>query len=778
MGGIIDLAKIPCDDASLSPMQLWCNESQERYVLGLAVEHVAEFEALCARERCPFAVVGFATNAQDLIVAYGANSLSISGIAPENRAIDMPMDLLFGKPPKMHRSSQLPVIDAYPELISNAISVYEAGLKVLAHPSVASKQFLITIGDRSVGGLTARDQMVGPWQMPVADCAITSTDFMGLHGEAMAIGERTPVAVLNAAASSRLAVGEALTNLLAAPISGLHEVKLSANWMAAASQPGEDAALYQAVQAVGLELCPDLEISIPVGKDSLSMQSRWQIDGEMHSASSPVSLIITAFARVDDVTAQLTPVLNTQLESDIWLIDLGAGKQRMGGSILAQVQNQFGQVCPDLDSPVLLKQLAGLIIDARQQKLLHAYHDISDGGVFTALCEMAFASHCGLEICVDHCGENDLSSLFNEELGVLVQVSNEDRALFADLINKYDLTHCAQRIAIANASDCIRVMRNLEPIAAWSWQTLFDAWWSVTHAMQAARDNPDCADAEMAASRNFEDPGLHTLAKIQFPTPVILSGVKPRVAILREQGVNGQVEMAAAFTRAGFEAVDVHMSDLIAGHAELSNFKGVIACGGFSYGDVLGAGRGWAISIMEREALRHQFAEFFARTDSFSLGVCNGCQMMSQLQSLIPGAEHWPRFMRNQSEQFEARLSMVEIVESPSILLAGMAGSRLPVVVSHGEGRAEFTEQLDLSQAHVALRYIDNAGNLASYYPANPNGSPMGITGLTSKDGRSTLMMPHPERVHLNKQLSWHPKDAGEFSPWMQMFINARSWVA
>lgn len=777
MGGIIDLAKIPCDDPSLSPMQLWCNESQERYVLGLALEHVAEFEALCARERCPYAVVGFATEAQDLIVAYGANTESIKNIEPENRAIDMPMDLLFGKPPKMHRNCELPIIEQYPELATDSISVYEAGLKVLAHPSVASKQFLITIGDRTVGGLTARDQMVGPWQMPVADCAITSSDFISLHGEAMAMGERTPIAVLDAVASARMAVGEAITNLLSAPISGLDEVKLSANWMAAASQPGEDAALYQAVQAVGMELCPALNISIPVGKDSLSMQARWQVEGEQHSALSPVSLIITAFARVDDVSKQNTPVLNTEIESDIWLIGLGAGKQRMGGSILAQVQNQFGNECANLDNAELLAQLAALIIDARQQDLLLAYHDRSDGGAFAALCEMAFASHCGLDISLDHWGSNDLTCLFNEELGVMVQVANEDRATFADLINKYDLTHCSQRIAVANTSDCIRVLRDQETVAAWSWQTLFDAWWSVSHAMQKLRDNPECADAELAGRRIFDEPGLHVLTPNPLPMPVIHTGIKPRVAILREQGVNGQVEMAAAFTRAGFEAVDVHMSDLISGRTVLSEFKGLAACGGFSYGDVLGAGRGWATSILENEALRYQFEEFFLRYDSFSLGVCNGCQMMSQLQTLIPGADHWPRFMRNQSEQFEARLSMVEVLESPSILLAGMAGSRIPVVVSHGEGRAEFASQQDSGQVNVALRFIDNAGNLASYYPANPNGSPMGITGLTSLDGRSTLMMPHPERVFLNKQMSWHPADAGEYSPWMQMFINARNWV-
>ncbi len=777
MGGVIDLAKVPCDDPSLSPMQLWCNESQERYVLGLAAADVPAFEALCARERCPFAVVGFATDEQRLVVAYGATPDGFEAIPAAERAIDMPMDLLFGKPPKMHRDAVAPRIAPYATLAGDTISVYEAGLKVLAHPSVAAKQFLITIGDRSVGGLTARDQMVGPWQVPVADCAITSADFAGVHGEAMAMGERTPVALLDAAASARLAVGEAITNLLAAPIAGLDEVKLSANWMAAAGQAGEDAALYQAVQAVGMELCPALDISIPVGKDSLSMQSRWQADGRTHMSSSPVSLVISAFARVADVRTQSTPVLESGIESDIWLIGLGAGKKRMGGSILAQVQDRFGGDCPDLDSPERLARLARLVIKAREQGLIRAYHDRSDGGAFAALCEMAFAGRCGLDIHLDQWGEDDLACLFNEELGALLQVAKEDRAEFADLINACELTQCAQRIAKPTATDAIRVLRAGESVAAWPWQTLFEAWWSVTHAMQKSRDNPECADAEFAAAKHFDAPGLHAQLTFTPDAPMINTGAAPRVAILREQGVNSQVEMAAAFTRAGFEAVDVHMSDLIAGRVDLSGFKGLAACGGFSYGDVLGAGRGWATSILEREMLRAMFADFFAREDSFSLGVCNGCQMLSQLKALIPGAEAWPRFLRNRSEQFEARLSLVEVVESPSILLAGMAGSRLPIVVSHGEGRAEFASEADLAAARVAMRFVDNAGDLATSYPANPNGSPMGITGLSSADGRATLMMPHPERVHLSKQMSWHPTEWGEFSPWMQLFVNARKWV-
>ncbi len=782
VGGTIDLGRIPSDDPSLSPMQLWCNEAQERYVLGIAAEHLAEFEAICRRERCPYAVVGHATAEPHLRVGHGVDA------GAQELAIDMPMSVLFGKTPRMHRDVQRVPATRWPKLNTSAIDLHEAGLRVLAHPSVAAKNFLVTIGDRSVGGLSARDQMVGPWQLPLADCAITLGDFLGYSGEAMAIGERTPLALIDAAASARMAVGEALTNLAAAPVTALSEIKLSANWMAAASHPGEDARLFDAVRAVGLELCPELEIGIPVGKDSLSMQAQWTRDGIAHKSVSPVSLVVSAFARVADVRTQLTPVLQREVDSELWLIGLGAGSKRLGGSVLAQCYNAFGSACPDLDEPERLRSFFELIQQARADQLLLAYHDRSDGGAFAALCEMAFASHLGLELSLDSWGENPFSALFAEELGAIVQIATEDRAAFADLVNRYDLTHCAQRIGKPTTAPTIRILEDRETLAEWSWTELFDAWWSVTHAMQSLRDNPECAEQERASRRDFAapglkpklgfDPGENIAAKyMDARAPMVNTGARPRVAILREQGVNSQMEMAAAFDKAGFTAVDVHMSDLIAGRVRLDTFKGLAACGGFSYGDVLGAGRGWATSILERPALREQFAAFFARPDSFSLGVCNGCQMLAQLKGLIPGAEHWPRFLRNRSEQFEARLGLVEVLESPSLFFAGMAGSRIPIVVSHGEGRAEFDAPEHYAQAKVALRFVDGHGQAAVLYPANPNGSPDGITGLTSLDGRSTLLMPHPERVHRSVQMSWHPSGWGEASPWLRMFGNARAWV-
>ncbi len=782
VGGRIDLAKIPSDDPSLSPMQLWCNESQERYVLGVAAERLQEFEAICARERCPYAVVGTATAEQRLIVG----NLAKTDVP---HAIDIPMDLLFGKAPKMLRDTQRPDTPRWPRLDTEALEaadapgrkLHEAGLRVLAHPTVAAKNFLVTIGDRTVGGLVARDQMVGPWQLPLADCAITLADFEGFAGEAMAIGERTPLALIDAAASARMAVGEAITNLAAAPVSGLEEVKLSANWMAAAGHDGEDALLFDAVRAVGMELCPALDIGIPVGKDSLSMQAQWQADDGAQKSVSPVSLIVSAFARVEDVRGQLTPVLDRDTESELWLIGLGAGRRRMGGSILAQCYNQFGGASPDLDDPQMLRAFFDLVQEARADELLLAYHDRSDGGAFAALCEMAFASHLGLDLNLDEWGDDAFRTLFNEELGAIVQVAVDDRAAFADLVDRHGLTHCAQRIGKPVPAPRIRVTESRRTLAEWSWSELFDAWWSVTHAMQALRDEPACVEEERLARRDFDAPPLST--KLSFDpaddvaAPFIATGARPRVAILREQGVNGQIEMAAAFDRAGFTAVDVHMSDLIAGRQSLAQFVGLAACGGFSYGDVLGAGRGWATSILERNVLRDQFAEFFARDDSFSLGVCNGCQMLSQLKALIPGAENWPRFLRNRSEQFEARVGLLEVLESPSLFLRGMVGSRLPVAVAHGEGRAQFDSSAQQAAAKIALRYVDGEGRVASRYPANPNGSPDAITGLTSSDGRATLLMPHPERVFRSVQMSWHPSDWPEASPWLRMFRNARQWV-
>ncbi|PKM07798.1 MAG: phosphoribosylformylglycinamidine synthase [Gammaproteobacteria bacterium HGW-Gammaproteobacteria-4] len=829
VGGVIDLARIPRDDRSLSPMQLWSNESQERYVLGVAAEQRDAFLALCARERCPVAVVGIATAEQQLVLAdlsshadvgsgsaafpesagwvdpgldpgetHQSPSLQSRFSSPEspvpspesrNKAIDIPMDLLFGNAPRLQRNCETPTPLRFPRLDTEAGlagGLSEAGLRVLAHPSVAAKNFLITIADRSVGGLCSRDQMIGPWQVPIADCAITLSDFVGHAGEAMALGERAPLALLDAAASARMALGEAITNLAAAPVASLNEIKLSANWMAAANFPGEDALLFAAVHSVAMELCPELELSIPVGKDSLSMQTQWQAaDATTQRCVSPLSLVVSAFARVADVRSQLSPLLRDASDDDgeteLWLIGLGAGKQRLGGSILAQCYDAFGGACPDLDDAVRLAAFFDLIQQARSRDLILAYHDRSDGGAFAALCEMAFASHCGLELNLDGWGDDPYRTLFNEELGAIVQIASSDRAEFADLVDHHGLTQCAQRIGRPLSAPKISVMDGSKALAEWTWQALFSAWWGVTHAMAARRDDPRCADEERATRMRFRDPGLVPALSFDpnddIAAPYIAKHARPRIAILREQGVNGQTEMAAAFDRAGFIAVDVHMSDLLAGRHALSGFNGLAACGGFSYGDVLGAGRGWATSILEHGELRDRFAQFFANPDTFALGVCNGCQMLSQLKSLIPGARHWPRFVRNRSEQYEARLSLVEVLDSPSLFLNGMAGSRLPVVVAHGEGRAEFADDAARKAARIALRFVDGGGQVAERYPANPNGSPAGITGLTSDDGRVTIAMPHPERVFRSAQLSWHPAHWGEASPWLRLFRNARVWL-
>ncbi|WP_159017350.1 phosphoribosylformylglycinamidine synthase [Cognatiluteimonas profundi] len=797
VGGVIDLDRVPSDDPSLSPLQLWCNEAQERYVLGLAQDRVAEFAAICLRERCPFAVVGTATREERLVVGHGATVDSV-GDAAADWPIDLPMDLLFGKPPKMHRDTAHPPAPRWPELATAALDLHQAGLRVLAHPTVASKSFLITIGDRTVGGLTARDQMIGPWQLPVADCAITLSGFDGVAGEAMAIGERAPLALLDAAAAARMAVGEAITNICAAPIESLDRIKLSANWMAAAGHPGEDARLFDAVKAVGMELCPQLDLSIPVGKDSLSMQAQWPADdgsAATRKSVSPVSLIVTAFAPVTDTRAQLTPLLSREPESELWLIGLGAGKQRLGGSILAQCHPQAGGIgalpafagegvgsgVPDLDDPQRLRAFFELIRDAREDGLLLAYHDRSDGGAFATLCEMAFCSHLGLDIQLDGWGEHPFRTLFNEELGAVVQIACADRAEFADLVARHGLIDCAQRIARPTTAPSIRIRSDGDALVEWRWEELFDAWWSVTHAMQALRDNPDCADEERALARRFDAPGLNPVLSFDpvedVAAPYIATGARPKVAILREQGVNSQIETAVAFDRAGFSAHDVHMSDLISGRARLQDFAGFVACGGFSYGDVLGAGRGWATSILERPELRDAFEQFFVRGDSFALGICNGCQMLSQLKPIIPGATHWPQFLRNRSEQYEARLGLLQVLESPSLFLRGMAGSRLPVAVAHGEGRAQFDGPDAATSARVALRYVDAAGGNAVAHPANPNGSQDAVAGLTSDDGRVTILMPHPERTLRAANYSWAPREWSGDSPWLRMFRNARAFV-
>ncbi|MCE5231956.1 MAG: phosphoribosylformylglycinamidine synthase [Mizugakiibacter sp.] len=773
VGGRIDLSRIPCDDPHLSPMQVWCNESQERYVLGLRAADLPLFKAICERERCPYAVVGTATAEHVLRVEDPRTSTVV---------IDLSLDTLFGKPPRMHRDAtrKKPRVDLVPDL--SGITLDEAIARVLRLPAVGSKSFLITIGDRTVGGLCSRDPMVGPWQVPVADCAVTLADFEGYAGEAMAMAERTPVALLGSADAARLAVGEAITNLAAAPVADLGEVRLSANWMAAVGQPGEDAALYDAVQAVGKALCPALGIAIPVGKDSLSMQAVWN-DGEREQRTvAPVSLVVTAFARVVDARRALTPQLRLdQGESELWLLDLGAGRDRLGGSALTQAFNRGGGVPPDLDDAQRLKAFFAAIQQANRDGLLLAYHDRSDGGVIVSLLEMAFAGHVGLEIHLDGWAENALHALFNEELGAVVQVRTRDHDTFAALLAQHGIGALAHVVGRPKEKLGIKLRLGGDPIAKWNWTQLITAWNETSHAMQRRRDNPASADMERVWRTDDADPGLSPRLAFDpaedVAAPYVGKGARPRVAVLRDQGVNGQVEMAAALARAGFEAVDVHMTDLQSGRRNLADFVGFAAPGGFSYGDVLGAGRGWATSILYNEALRTQFELFFADPGRFALGVCNGCQALAELAPIIPGAAHWPRFKRNASEQYEARLVTVEVLESPSILLRGMAGSRIPVAVSHGEGRVEFAHDAKPTRSGACLRYIDNRGKPTENYPLNPNGSPGGYTGFTAADGRVTILMPHPERVARSVQMSWHPDTWGEDSPWMRMFRNARAWV-
>ncbi|HJU40201.1 MAG TPA: phosphoribosylformylglycinamidine synthase [Tahibacter sp.] len=773
VGGRIDMAAIPCDDPQLSPMQLWCNESQERYVLGVAPGDVERFAAMCRRERCPFAVVGHATAEERLVVADSRRDLAI---------IDLPMDVLFGKAPKMHRDAKrkAPRVDLVSDC--SGIAINDALQRVLRFPAVGSKSFLITIGDRTVGGLCSRDPMVGPWQVPVADCAVTIADFDGYAGEAMAMGERTPIALLSSADAARMAVGEALTNIAAAPIADIGEVRLSANWMAAVSYPHQDAALYDAVRAVGMELCPALGISIPVGKDSLSMQTVWH-DGEReHKTVAPVSLIVTAFARATDVRRALTPQLRLDKgETELWLIDLGGGRNRLGGSALMQVFNRTGGVPPDLDDAARFKAFFTCIQEANAAGLLLAYHDRADGGVLVTLLEMAFAGHCGLSIGLDGWAENTLRALFCEELGAVMQVRRADVPALRELFEKHGLTDIAHMVGRPKEKLQIALRLGDESIARWDWTELMQAWSETSHAMQRLRDNPYCADSELNQRCDADDPGI--TPKLVFDpaddvaAPFIAKGVRPKIAVLREQGVNGQIEMAAAFTRAGFDAVDVHMSDLAAGRYKLADFTGLAACGGFSYGDVLGAGRGWATSILYNASLREQFAAFFADSFKFALGVCNGCQMMATLKDIIPGADYWPKFRRNASEQYEARLVTLEVVESPSILLRGMAGSRIPVAVAHGEGRVDFAQGSDYKRVQPCLRFVDNRGKATETFPLNTNGSVGGLTGLTAAEGRVTIMMPHPERVIRSVQMSWRPDEWGEDSPWMRFFRNARVWV-
>ncbi|WP_305908100.1 phosphoribosylformylglycinamidine synthase [Methylomarinum sp. Ch1-1] len=765
-GGRFELRDVQNADKGMSPMQIWCNEAQERYVVAIKPESLALFKSFCEREHCLYAVIGEATDEEHL-------TLSDSWLG--GKPVDLPMSVLFGKPPKMHRdvSHQDKTLAG---LDLTGLSLDDAVKRVLSFPAVADKSFLIHIGDRSVTGLVARDQMVGPWQVPVADVAVTATGFQALTGEAMAMGERTPLALIDAPASGRMAIAEALTNLAATRIESLNKVKLSANWMAAAGSAGEDAALFDTVKTVGMELCPELGIAIPVGKDSLSMKTVWKDASGEKTMTSPLSLIITAFAPVADISRTLTPQLQAG-DSDLLLIDLGEGKNRLGGSVLAQVYKQLGNEAPDVNA-ALLKAFFEVIQALNGEDKLRAYHDRSDGGLLASVAEMVFTGRQGAELNLDSLGDDAWATLFNEELGAVIQVNSADCAYVLDRLEQAGLGHCSHQIGRVTDRQQLTISHRGQTIYANNRAELQQTWSELSYRMQALRDNPDCARKQFERIADDNDPGLSASLSFDVNDDVasrFADAERPQVAILREQGVNGHVEMAAAFDRAGFKAIDVHMSDIIHGRVTLRDFTGLVACGGFSYGDVLGAGGGWAKSILFNDQARDEFAAFFQRQDTFGLGVCNGCQMMSGLKEIIPGAEHWPAFKRNDSEQFEARVAMVKVQESPSILLQGMAGSMLPVVVAHGEGRAEFSG--DPHEAQVALSYVDNYGRVTTDFPANPNGSPFGITGLTTLDGRFTIMMPHPERCFRTLQNSWHPDDWREDGAWMRMFRNARVWV-
>jgi phosphoribosylformylglycinamidine synthase len=775
-GARVDLRAVPSGDPGMSPLEIWCNEAQERYVIALQPGGLQSFADIAARERCPYAVIGE-------IDASGV--LQVRDPLLGSMPVDMPIEMLLGNAPRMHREATTKVPAAV-DFDATKLDLRDALLRVLRCPTVADKTFLISIGDRTVGGLISRDQMVGPWQVPVSDVAVTVIDYQGHAGEAMSMGERTPVAVLNAPASGRLAVTEAITNILAADVASLAEVRLSANWMAACGEPGEDAALYATVRAVGEELCPALGIAIPVGKDSLSMKTSWQQAGATRSVVAPVSLIVSAFARVGDVRRTLTPALRTDLgPSSLWLLDLSAGKARLGGSVLAQVHGQLGAETPDLDDPKLLMALAQALPRLRAAGMLQAYHDRSDGGLLVTLLEMAFAGHCGLEIDAAACGNSaTIAALFAEEPGVVVQVSDARRAEFQQTLTEQGLLQHARRVGAPRTDMLIHIAGAGENLVL-PWSELRRAWSETSFQMRQLRDDPQCALEELATQTDVADPGLRVALSFDpqedVAAPWIAKGVRPRVAILREQGVNSQVETAAACEQAGFEPHDVHMTDILSGRHSLAQFKGLVACGGFSYGDVLGAGEGWAKSILFNAVARAQFAAFFARPDTFTLGSCNGCQMLAALKSLIPGAELWPRFVRNRVEQFEARFTLVEILNSPSVLLQGMSGSVLPIAVAHGEGRAEFESAQHQAQCErsglIAYRYVTNDLQPAGLYPANPNGSPLAIAALANADGRVTITMPHPERSYRNVQNSWAPDGVGEWSGWMRLFRNARRFV-
>jgi phosphoribosylformylglycinamidine synthase len=774
-GGRIALRAVPNAEPGMSPMELWCNEAQERYVLAIEPEAMDQFAEFCRRERCPYADIGVTTSDGQLVVEDAHFG---------NRPVDLPVDVLLGKPPRMTRDvKRLERPRDYWD--ASALEFGEAVERVLRLPAVADKSFLITIGDRTVGGLICRDQMVGPWQVPVSDVAVTANGYRSVSGEAMAMGERTPIAVLDGPASGRIAVGEAITNILAADIGKLGDIRLSANWMAACGEPGEDAELYATVRAVGEEFCPALGITIPVGKDSLSMRSTWTDASGERSVEAPVSLVVSAFAPVADVRRTWTPELRSDAgDTQIVLIDLGAGRHRLGGSALAQVYGRIGAEPADADDPERLIWLAAALADLRERDLVLAYHDRSDGGLFVTLCEMAFAGHCAFDVELPRHASGAIAQLFSEELGVVLQIRAGAAAEVQQLLARHGLGEMTTTLGRVKAGDALHISAG--PLDYRDSRTRLHRLWSETSfRLQALRDDPDCAREEREARADIADPGLN--ARLAYDpgediaAPFIARGARPRVAVLREQGVNGHVEMAAAFERAGFDSHDVHMSDILGGRASLEGFHGVIACGGFSYGDVLGAGEGWAKAILFNARARDQFVRHFERRDAFTLGVCNGCQMLAALRELIPGTEHWPRFVRNRSEQFEARLSLVEIVESPSVLFRDMQGTVLPIAVAHGEGRAEFAASAGAARVAtdhlITMRFVDNYGRVATRYPANPNGSPLGIAGLTTSDGRVTVSMPHPERVFRTVQNSWHPAGWGEDGGWLRLFRNARVWL-
>jgi phosphoribosylformylglycinamidine synthase len=779
VGAVFQLRDVHNEERGMSPRELWSNESQERYVMAVLQKDLPLFKALCERERCPFAIVGYATEDRHLTVADSHY---------DNKPVDMDLSVLLGKPPKMTRDVKS-IAKKLSAFDTKKIDLKDAVTRVLRLPGVADKTFLITIGDRTVTGLIARDQFVGPWQIPVSDVAVTLAGYETNVGEAFAIGERAPIALIDAPASGRIAIGEAITNIAAAKISDISNLKLSANWMAPAGHSGEDAALFAMVKAVGMELCPALGISIPVGKDSMSMKTVWQDSDVKKAVTSPISLVVTAFANTTDARKTLTPQLRTDLcsqnlgETKLILIDLGNGKNRMGGSSLAQVYGQVGDTAPDVDNPLQLKAFFAAIQQLNTENKLLAYHDRSDGGLFSTITEMALAGHCGLNVDISSLSGDVASILFNEELGAVIQVRAGDAdAVLAQL--KTVLS--AHIIGAVNNQNQIIITQNGKSVFTDSCVNLHRMWSETTYHMQSLRDNPVCAQQEYDRILNEADAGLHVNLTFDIneniAAPYINTGIRPKMAILREQGVNGQVEMAAAFDRAGFNSVDVHMSDVISGRVSLKEFAGLVACGGFSYGDVLGAGEGWAKSILFNNRANDEFSAFFNRNDSFALGVCNGCQMMSNLHSIIPGSELWPHFVKNKSEQFEARFAMVEVLESPSIFFNGMAGSLMPIAVAHGEGFAEFSETSDvnavLDEKLVTMRFTDNTSAPTEVYPFNPNGSPLGITGLTTPNGRFSIMMPHPERVFRAVQHSWHPDDWLEDAPWMRMFRNARKIIA